>query len=221
MKMTTTFAALALAGGAFFSSHTFAADNVWYNDYPWGDVADATDYAEWHTFSGRRDATPQFGGNALVNAQAGVFPASSGNLYHFSSNDATYNFQLTSIGAVGDIFDVYLKVKTNGSTFLPTATLDGIEATKITQFHDVVEFEGLGSGYVEEAYWVWESVAITSANQVFNFSALAKSHTSLDQLALATVAVAAVPEPSTYGMLALGLGMLGFVGNRSRRKHTT
>ncbi|MFL9610125.1 PEP-CTERM sorting domain-containing protein [Methylobacillus sp. Pita2] len=219
MKMTTTFAALALAGSAFFSSQAFAADNVWYEDYPWGDVANATDYAEWNTFVGRRDATPQYGSNGYVNAQAGVFVTSTGNLYHFTNNDATYNFQLTSIGAVGDVFDVYLKVKTNGSTFLPTATLDGVSATKVTQFFDVVEFEGMGSGYVEEAYWVWQDVTITSVNQVFNFNAIAKSHVGLDQLALATVAVAAVPEPSAYGMMAIGLGILGFMGSRSRRKN--
>jgi len=44
---------------------------------------------------------------------------------------------------------------------------------------------------------------------------------SLDQLALATVArpsapiaTSPVPEPETYGMMAAGLGLIGFMGRR-------
>ncbi|MCB5184170.1 PEP-CTERM sorting domain-containing protein [Methylobacillus gramineus] len=229
MTLTTKLSALAFVASASFSASAFAIDNVWFDANPWGDISNTIDYAEWDTFIGRRDAFPKLGGNASINASAGVFKTSTGNLYHIGLNDATanYNFILTSSGNVGDVFDAYLKVKTNGSIYKDIATLDAIvngqvvklEASKIIQYHAIEEFEGMGSGYVQEAYWVWNNIAITEENQRFSFNATANPHVGLDQLALATIAVAAVPEPSTYGMMAIGLGIIGLMGTRSRRKN--
>ncbi|MCB5189705.1 PEP-CTERM sorting domain-containing protein [Methylobacillus arboreus] len=215
MNISTKLAGLALASSAIFSTQALAIDNVWISNTPWGDTS-LSDYAEWHTFNSTADTTPDFGANGAVYETTGrAFVASTGNLYSFSGS-AAYTITLSNV-AIGEVFDVYIRVATVGSTFQRAATLDGIEATFVQSYYDTQDFGGFGGGYLEEGYWKWEDVSTTTGLLVFNLNA--NAHTGFDQLTLATVAsVAAVPEPSTYGMMAIGLGLLGLMGRRNKRQ---
>lgn len=212
MNISAKLATLALVGSAAFSTQALAIDNVWISDNPWGS-ATLSDYAEWYTFS-TVNVAPNYGANGAIYETSGRgFVASSGNFYSFSG-PTSYTAILSNV-AVGDVFDVYLRVASTGSTFLRPAALDGVSASFVQSYYDTQDFGGFGGGYLEEGYWKWENVTTSTGTLVFTFDA--NSHTGFDQLTLATVAVAAVPEPSTYGMLALGLSLLGFMGHRKQQ----
>lgn len=212
MKLHHSLPALALVAGAIFSSAAWAADNTWISSQPWGSASPA-DYAAWHTFDSATDDTPDVGANAGIYETTGnAFVASSGNLYSWSG-PAAYTLALSDI-AIGDVFDVYVRVSTVGSTFDRLATLDGVAASFVQSYASSADFGSFGGGYLEEGYWKWENVSTNTGWLVFNLNA--KAHTGVDQLAIATFAVAAVPEPSAYGMLGLGLLMLAASTRRKR-----
>jgi hypothetical protein len=198
--------AIILALGAAFSSSAFAAGNTWDSATPWGSATTAQ-YAEWNTFdSATSDTTPDIGSGASLSVSpAGGF-LFSGNIYTFNSVPA---FTVNLAGVIGDVFDVYLRVATQGNTLLSTATLNGVSASSVLAYTGASD---LGSGSEQELYWVWNNVTGAST-YAFTFTASAP-HLLLDQVSVATVA--AVPEPSTYGMLALGLGVVGMIARRKR-----
>ncbi|MCB5187650.1 PEP-CTERM sorting domain-containing protein [Methylobacillus caricis] len=214
--------ALALAIGLAFSSSAFATVNSWDTTAnPWGS-ATVTNYAEWNIFgwdsingSSFTDATPDIAGSGSLTATGTPSVISSFNIYSPTNTATSYTASLA--GSTGDVFDVYLRVATAGLAPSTTAYLNGVAATAVETFY---QSNGTQFGLDDaerEFYFVWSGV---SGSALYNFSwADPTAHISLDQLALATVAVAAVPEPSTYGMLALGLGVLAFAGRHSRKNN--
>jgi hypothetical protein len=213
--------ALVLALGISFSGSVFATQAVWDTTAPWG-TATTSQYAEWNVFNSTNDTSPEValsaGTTASVRETTGAsFVTSGGNIYSFAAATA---FTSTLSGTAGGLFDVYLRISTVGTLANTTATLNGVNATLVSQLYESQgDFGGFGTSYEQEAYWKWTGVTGSSL-YTFNFSS-SSSSMSLDQVALATVAVPTVtpvPEPEAYSMMALGLGLMAFAARRSSKK---
>ncbi|MCB5187651.1 PEP-CTERM sorting domain-containing protein [Methylobacillus caricis] len=207
MSLSIKASAIALAASMSFATSAFATSNVWDSATPWGDALVAQ-YAAWDDFtSSFHNSTAQYGtGATLTETSTLASLTSTQNIYN---SFGVSNFIATLLGSptATGTFDVYLRAATTGTLLSTEATLNGIAATSVETF--LLS----GRGVEQEVYWKWSDVS-ASGIYVFNFGA-AETHLSLDQLALAVVT--AVPEPSTYAMLALGIGILGAAARRARK----
>lgn len=205
--MNTKISFLALGAALAFSGSALAAGDAWDSIAPWGS-AELAQFAEWNNFdSATFDNTPDVGAGTISLSPTGGFLVDANIYTMFSVPTITVNLT----GSSG-VFDVYLRTANQGRLLNSTATLNGISATSVLAYSGSAD---LGSGNEQELYWVWNNVT-GSDLYTFQFSA-ASAHVLLDQVAVATVAVAAVPEPSSYAMLALGLGILGAAARRRKQ----
>lgn len=221
MKLST----LVLALGVTFSGSAFATANVWDTTAPWTGSLLAQ-YAEWTDIESINDTTPE----TLTNATAGLTldnPAQSGgysngsNIYGLGIFPGAVGMQFTATlagGATDGFYDVYLRIGTLGSIANTSATLNGNAASAVVSTIGPITTVMGGASAEQELYWKWSDVAGASL-YTFAFSASAP-HLSLDQVALATVAksATAVPEPESYAMLALGLGVVSLIRRRQSKK---
>ncbi|HSH72747.1 MAG TPA: PEP-CTERM sorting domain-containing protein [Methylophilaceae bacterium] len=220
MSVSIKLSALTLAMGIAFSGSAFAASDVWDTPNPWG-TSTLSEFAAWNVFGGTTDNSPEVAGSGTGSVKENTgqaFLTGGGNIYSFS---AATNFTATLAGSTSGLFDVYLRIGTLGTAPVPTALLNGVSATKTSVV--VATLGGFGGSEIE-TFWKWSNVTGSSL-YTFRFGSL-ESSMSLDQLALATVAiptiptgpVAAVPEPETYAMMLSGLGLMGFVARRRSKK---
>lgn len=222
MSVSIKLSALTLSLGMAFSGSALAAGDIWDTANPWG-TDTLSEFAAWNVFNNNNpvpnsniiDNTPEVAGSGVASVKentAQAFLTGGGNIYSFS---AATNFTATLAGSTSGLFDVYLRIATLGTAPIATALLNGVSATITTT--NVGSLGGFG-GEELESYWKWSDVS-GSALYTFQFGASGSS-LSLDQLALATVAVpiAAVPEPETYGMMLAGLGLMGFVARRRSKQ---
>lgn len=214
---------LAAIAAAAVSSHAFATTAQWDSPVAGFSGTGATSasawiasppagsrYAEWNFFNALTDDSPDigsFGGAASVTENSGgAFVTGGGNMY---SPGVATDFSATLAGGGTGLWDVYLRVSTLGTTAATGATLNGIAATSVESFSAPIT-GGFG-GDEQEVYWKWT----VAAAPVYTFAfAASGSSMSLDQLGL--YAVQAVPEPQTYAMFGLGLGLLGLARLRRR-----
>lgn len=208
MTFSAKIAAASFAAGLTFSISSFAASNVWDSASPW-EGALISQYAAWDNFTSPiHNFTPEYGtGATLTETSTNAALTGTKNIYNAFG---VSNFIATLLGSptVTGTFDVYLRAATTGTLLNTEATLNGVSASSVETF--LLS----GRGVEQEVYWKWSDVSAAGI-YVFNFGA-AETHLSLDQLALAVVT--AVPEPSTYAMLALGLGVLGAASRRRKQK---
>ncbi|WP_394808702.1 FxDxF family PEP-CTERM protein [Nitrosomonas sp.] len=65
----------------------------------------------------------------------------------------------------------------------------------------------------DHLYVNWEGLSFTSGNLVFSVNSIA------DKDNVVTDTISAVPEPETYAMLLVGLGLVGYAARRKRIVH--
>lgn len=168
-------------------------------------------YAEWNVIlSYPTDNTPDIAGaGTLTELTGGAFPTSGGNIYGLGGPTS---FQIDLAGSTSGLWEVYLRVGTQGSLALEEATLNGVSATRVLTYDSTIT-GGFG-GAEQESLWKWTLAG--TGDWVFNFGATA-AHMSLDQVAVYAVQTA-VPEPQTWAMLAAGLGAMAMVRRRRQAR---
>ena len=230
MSLSIKLSTIALALNAALCSSAYATMDQWDStSLPWG-TSTLAQQAEWNEFawtssSGNtyRDATPDISGAGTLSATGTPIITSTSNIYSWQENPTSYGVSLA--GSTGSFFDVYLRAATLGLAPSTTAYLNGVAATAVQTyfFQNGTQFGQVDAEH--EFYYKWSNV---SGASLYNFSWNdLTAHTSLDQLAVATVQLASapaivtspVPEPETYAMMLAGLGLMGFVAKR-RTKYT-
>jgi hypothetical protein len=220
--------ALALAGVALMAAHgsAHATAGVWdsaalgysgngsNSANAWITTPGAgNSYAEWNVIlSYPTDNTPDIAGaGTLTELTGGAFPTSGGNIYGLGGPTS---FQVDLAGSTTGLWEVYLRVGTQGSIALEEATLNGVSATRVLTYDNVIT-GGFG-GAEQESLWKWTLAG--TGNWVFNFGASA-AHMSLDQIAVYAVQQApAVPEPQTWALMGAGLGAMALVRRRRQAR---
>ncbi len=167
-------------------------------------------YAEWNVIlSYPVDSTPDIAGSGtLTELTGGAFATSGGNLYGLGGPTS---FQVDLSGSATGTWDVYLRVATQGSVALDTASLNGVSATRVVTYDNAVT-TGFG-GAEQESLWKWTLSG--SDAWVFSFGASA-AHMSLDQVAVYAVQTSPVPEPGTWALV--GAGLCGLLLTRRRQR---
>jgi hypothetical protein len=187
-----------------------------------------TIYAEWDTFTDSsygtttdRTAAPTAGSagtsNAYLGWNSGPFPASSGNLYSFSS-DEIFQASITGAAIAGPVRAV-LQIEGWGTELdLASVLLNGVAPTfSTTPYVDSDYPSSFGDVVLTEYLFYWD-LASAPTSYVFDFSS--DAHMSLAQVAV-DIAAAPVPEPETYAMLLAGMGLVGWqVRRRNKNAHT-
>jgi hypothetical protein len=158
--------------------------------------------------------------NAFTGGQGGVLTGSGDRLYSGVLGPGTPSaFNLTFDGiAAGTISTLSLQLKytapsVGAAADFFTVSLTGVGSGGTPAFLGTVT-EGANTFSVYQ--WTWTGLNITSGS---SFEITANSfadHVSLDTARVTNTAAEAIPEPSTYALIVLGLGAV-VIASRARR----
>lgn len=114
-----------------------------------------------------------------------------------------------SAAAIKNLLNTQFGLPSSGTGSLVFATQGDLASTKSGSFTINSSFDYLAIHYGRgELLFHWDSPV--AANTVFSFTNLPRGISNFR----AFNSVSAVPEPATYGMLLMGLGLLGFMARR-------
>lgn len=207
---------LGMAAGTLALMSSLAHAESWYSDY--STSFSIAGYAEWDNFTtASGNNSPDAGTNlseAWLKENTGAGFITSGlNLYSFAA-PMDFTLYAATDGSAGTR-DVVLRLQTLGTPLdLSSITLGGVAYDSYTLIDDVALGGFGGSG--QQLVFVWNDVS-SDVGFTFDFNATGSS-LSLARASVyySELAVAAVPEPSTWATMATGLGLL-FARARRRR----
>lgn len=221
MKLRIVVLAAALMGLNVFSSHATLIGmptasgtySTWDSFTAFTFTNDAPDAADTSLFSATLTSSFGSGGGS------GGFAPSADMLYQGFMNNSDYDFDINGT-ASGNITTLSLQIKFSAPAggfplpedFFTTLTLDGNAASSMLFLGnqtETVPVMGAQDFYVYQ--WTWTGLDL-EASDAFHFDIASSSpleHVAVDTIRVTSVA--AVPEPSTYALMALGLGALVFL----------
>ena len=116
-----------------------------------------------------------------------------------------------SAAAIKSLVTTQFGLPTSGTGSLVLASQGDLASSKSGTFSINSSFDYLAIHY-GRGELLFHRDSPVAANTVFNFGNLPRGISNFR----AYSAVSAVPEPATYGMLLMGLGLLGFMARRRR-----
>ncbi len=241
-KFAYTLAALALASGAAWADNANTPNPYAVNgfdtpqDASWGGWTRGTEgtlYAEWDAFidasygaanDGTAVADVGYSGttntpNISWNTAAGAWVVSPfNNVVNFNNPGLILNTVLEgAVATTGSVRAVLQIEQWNvGSLLFNTMTLNGVAPTGWANTYDAMVTRPVGS--VQDRMWyVYWDLPTAAADGKYSFSITTAPWTAIAQVSLdiGAVPTAAVPEPQTYAMLMMGMGLVVW---RARRK---
>lgn len=146
-------------------------------------------------------------GNTITFSQTWIGGGSSTQL--LVSNDVEFYYSIRSWSKYAsiDIGDDYIEIRKNvGVAFNEGSALI---------FSDL-GFGNIGNIQISSNFDVWDNSNVSYQHDLVKISFKEDTGNSAANAFLRLKLIAAVPEPSTYAMLGLGLGLIGFTARRRK-----